>query len=145
MSARTRLDKVLADVLREGEKPRVVTFAGLKQGSGVKRIVKDFGVSLVASAATSVVGLSVMRNTMPPLVWVAVTDSQLLLIERPPTGARVGEIVLQAPLSAVRAVDTSSLIRGSLELVDVEQGDTIASFDFGLRKGAAREVVAVLA
>lgn len=143
MGARTNLDKVLADVLGQDEEGRVVTFAQLKQGSGLKRIVKDFGVSLVASAATSVVGLSVMRNTMPALVWVAVTDRQLLLIERPATGSRVGEIVLQAPLSAVKAIDRSGL-RGAFELVDAEHGDTIAFFNFGLRKGAAREVLAAL-
>lgn len=143
MSARTKLDTALRDVLGQDEETRVATFAQLKQGSGLKRIVKDFGVSLVASAATSVVGLSVMRNTMPSLVWLAVTDVRLVLLERPSTGSRVGEIVFQAPLSAVRAIDTSGL-RGSLELVDAEQGDTIAFFNFGLRKGAVREVCAAL-
>lgn len=143
MGARTNVDKVLVDVLGQDEEARLVTFAQVKQGSGVTRIVKDFGVSLVASAATSVVGLSVMRNTMPALVWVAVTDEQLLLIERPASGSRVGEIVLQSPLSAVRAIDRSGL-RGALELVDAEYGDAIAFFNFGLRKGAAREVLAAL-
>lgn len=103
----------------------------------------DFGVSLVASAATSAVRLSVMRNTMPALVWVVITDGRLLLIERPATGSRVGEIVFQAPPSAVRAIDQSGL-RGALELVDAEHGDTLAFFNFGLRKGAAREVLAAL-
>jgi hypothetical protein len=143
MGARSNLDKVLAEVLRKDEERRVVTFAQLKQGSGLKRIVKDFGVSLVASAATSAVGLSVMRNTMPALVWVVITDGRLLLIERPATGSRVGEIVFQASPSAVRAIDQSRL-RGRLELADAEHGDTIAVFNFGLRKGAAREVLAAL-
>ena len=143
MGARSNLDKVLADVLGEHEEPRVVTFAQLKQGSGLKRIVKDFGVSLIASAATSAVGLSVMRNTMPALVWVAVTDERLLLVERPGTGSRVGAVVFQASLTAVSVIDRSGL-RGALELVDAEHGDTIALFNFGLRKGAAREVLAAL-
>jgi hypothetical protein len=43
----------------------------------------------------------------------------------------------------VRAVDQSGL-RGALELVDAEHGDTIAFLNFGLRKGAAREVLAAL-
>ncbi|MEJ7636122.1 hypothetical protein [Aeromicrobium sp.] len=66
-----------------------------------------------------------------------------MLIERPGTGSRVGEIVFQAPLSAVTALDRSGL-RGALELVDAEDRDTTAFFNFGLRKGVALEVLAVL-
>jgi hypothetical protein len=137
------LDKAIAGVLGAYEAPRVVTFAQLKQGSGLKRIVKDFGVSLVASAVTSAVGLAVFRNTLPALVWVVVTGERLLLIERPATGSRVGDIVFQAPLSAIEAVDRSGL-RGAVELHDTEHGDTIALMNFGLRRGAAREVLTVI-
>jgi hypothetical protein len=62
-----------------------------------------------------------------------VTGDRLLLIERPATGSRVGEIVVQAPLWAVGAVDRSGL-RGVLELVDTQRHDTIALLNTGLRR-----------
>lgn len=142
MGARKNLDKFLVEIGVNGG-PQLVTFAQLRQGSGLGRIVKDFGVSLMASAVTSAVGLTVFRNTLPALVWVVIAGERLLLIERPAGGSRVGGVVFHAPLSAVTAVDRSGL-RGAVELVDAQHGDVIALFNFGLRKSAAQKVLTVL-
>ena len=145
MAANRHLRTLLDSVLEPQEVVRVETFAQVKDGGGAARFAKDFGVSLIGSAALSATGLSMFRVTVPPRVGVVVTSSRLLLVERPGTGTRVGELVMAAPLAAVSALDASRTAAGVVDLRGAESGETLAMLHFGLRKGSAREVVAALA
>jgi hypothetical protein len=141
MAVGSKLQRALEEILEPGETVVSSTFAELKQGGGATRLAKDFGVSLVASAAISATGFGVMRHTMPALVWLVATDKRLLMLERPDGRNSIGELVFNVPLNALTLKDTSGL-RGEIVVDDSATGDNLVRLNFGLRKGAAREIAA---
>jgi hypothetical protein len=133
MLANRKLDKALKHVLQPGETQLIRTFAEVKQGSGTKRLAKDLGVSLIASAALSATGFAVMRNTMPVLIWVVVTPRRLLMLERPSGRGSIGELVFDAPLTALRVTDQAGM-RTAVLIDDAASGENLVCLNFGLRK-----------
>jgi hypothetical protein len=61
------------------------------------------------------------------------------LFERPDGRNSIGELVFNAPLAALTITDKSGL-RGELAIDDSTSGDNLVRLNFGLRKGAAREI-----
>ena len=141
MAVNGKLRDALAIVLQDDETVVESTFAQLKQGNSAKRLAKDMGVSLAISAALTATGFGVMRNTMPPQVWVVVTPKRLLMFEKPDGHRSLGPLVFDARLDAVTVTDASQVF-GTVVLTDAGSGDNIARLNFGARRSAARRVVA---
>jgi hypothetical protein len=134
----------LEGILEPQEQVATSSFAQLKQAGDSKRMAMGMGVTLVKQVALGTTGFAAMRQTMPALVWVVVTQNRLLMFERPDGRNSIGELVFNAPLAALKITDNSGL-RGDLAIDDSASGDNLVRLNFGLRKGAAREIAASVA
>ena len=140
MKVSRKLQAALDQVLEPGEDVVGVSFAEVKEGSAAKRLAKDLGVSLVASAAASVVGLNVMRGTMPPLVWVVVTRERMLMLARPDGPRSAGDLVFDIPVEQVALRLETAALKAHVVVSDAASGDDVMRLHFGMRKGDASRI-----
>jgi hypothetical protein len=136
----SKLRQEVDGILQPGEGVLHSTFAQLKQGNAAKRLTKDVGVSLALTAATSVVGFGVMRNTVPPQVWVVNTDRRLLMYDKPDGHRSLGPLVFDAAYDELIFDDGTKLF-GAVLIGDASNGQEVARLNLGLRRSAARRVV----
>ena len=132
----------ITPTLEPGESIGALVTAQAKTGSTAKRIGKDVAFSAAASVALGALGAGVMRTTVPPQVWVVVTDRRVLLFEDGRNNVRspvVGDLVFDAPRSAV-AVSHNDGLFNEVVVADAETGDVAVRLNFGMRKKDAAAV-----
>ncbi|MFB4301456.1 hypothetical protein [Actinomadura sp. NTSP31] len=142
MSARTKLAERLAPQMQPGEAIDTVVVAQLKRGMKkqlAKSLATGLATGLATTAATGGLGLAVVA--VPPAVWVVVTSHRVLMFKRINGSSHPGTLVFDAPREALTAELKTGLLN-QVVIADRSDGQSLARLNLGLRKKAAKEIVA---
>lgn len=143
----SKTDKARADVqatLAHDETIQAIESAQVKVADRAKRAAKDVALSAAASVAVgAVTGFGMMRMTIPPQVWIALTNKRVLMFSDTRNGGGrglVGELVFDAPRAAVSVTEKVGLF-SEVTISDTITGEAIARLNFGMRKKDAAAIM----
>ncbi|MBX9243538.1 hypothetical protein ICW40_01795 [Actinotalea ferrariae] len=145
MSAKSDLLDHVAPLLADGE--RVVALTTVQVKGGAKR---DFAKKTLAGAAASMATLAATGGTVgllvtvvPPAAWFVGTTERVMLVERTAMGAGIGRTIFMAPRAALQ-VRLKSLLLNEITLADPSDGQSLVRLNVGVKKGAAKQIVAAV-
>ena len=141
----SRTDRARAEVqalLPYGEVLHAFEGAGVRVGDRAKQAAKDVAVSTAASVVVgAVTGFGMMRMTIPPCVWLAITDRRVLMFTQYQQGRKpVGNLVFDAPRASVTVTEKTGLLN-EVTVWDAMSGQAVVRLGFGMRKRAFTAVV----
>jgi len=145
MSAKDALLARLQPGLVVGEQVLAVTVVQVKGGQK-RELAKTSLAGAAAGIATLAVtggALGLMVVATPPPAWFVATTHRVILIDRRRDNEGLAGAFFVAPRSAL-AVRLKSAVLNEITLLDPADGQSVARLNVGIKKRAAREIVAAI-